>query len=86
MGVPPVPNKRVFFVQRPPGRSPSFAEPLNKPAQLYGFKQPHLEPADPLVVRAGQLHVSLGVDQGLVAQPFLQNRNGDIPRSTQLRP
>ena len=52
----------------------SFAELLNKPAQLY------LQPANPLVVRPGQLHITLGIDHRGVPQPLLQHRDRDAPQ------
>ena len=58
-------NKRAFFVHGLRVRPFSFAELLNKPAQLY------LQPANPFVVRPGQLHIALRVGQRRVPQPFL---------------
>ena len=58
-------TKRVYFAHGPRVRAFSLAELLNKPAQLY------LQPANPFVVRPGQLDVALRVGQRRVAQPLL---------------
>ena len=55
-GILPCPTNGIFE-QAYRGLPFSFGELLNKPAQLY------LQPANPFVVRPGQLHVALRVGQ-----------------------
>ena len=62
----PAAQETGVFAHGPRVRPFSFAELLDKAAQLY------LQPANPFMVRPGQLHVALRVGQRRVAQPFLQ--------------
>ena len=58
---------RETLVRRPDWLALRFSPALNKHAH------PSSQPANPFVVRAGQLDVALSVLEGLVAQPFLQH-------------
>ena len=70
----PAAQETGVFAHGPRVRPFSFAELLNKAAQLY------LQPANPFVVRPGQLDVALGVDHRRVAQPLLQDGNRHAPQ------